>query len=553
VVGLTAAFGSASATNPLHDIENADTVLLAGSNITENHPVAGAILKRAVRFSKTRLILSDPRNVDIARLAHIRMRPAPGTDTAWINGLCHVILAENLHDEEYVRDRTEHFEPLREAVAEYDPKTVEGLTGIPAADIVRAARMYADGRAAILYCMGITQHTRGSDNVRALANLAMLCGNVGIKGGGVYPLRGQNNVQGSCDMGGLPGVLPGYANVNDPSVRARFARAWNVSGLPERPGLTSHEMLPAVSAGTIRAMLVMGENLMLAKADLNHVRGAMEKLDFLVVQDIFLTETAKMADVVLPSACFAEKEGTFTNTERRVQLVRKAVAAPGQAWPDSRIITELAARMGSPMQCAAPREVLDEIRSVVPSYAGITRDRLEREGVIWPCPDPNHPGTPILHKGTFVRGRGRFQPVRYIPPAETVDASYPLILTTGRILYHYHTGTMTRRVPGLSRQEPECFVEMSGNDARKHGLADRAMVRVVSRRGSLEARVRISSKAVDGTVFLPFHFAEAAANLLTVDAVDPDAQVPEFKVCAVRLEAVPQTAPSTTQTEHNAS
>ncbi len=495
-------------------------------------------MKRAVRFGKTRLIVSDPRNVDIARLAHLRLRPAPGTDTAWINGLCHVILAENLHDASYVRERTEGFEAVREAVAEYDPQTVQSVTGIPAEDIVRAARMYARGRSAIVYCMGITQHSRGTDNVRALANLAMLCGNVGVEGGGVYPLRGQNNVQGSCDMGGLPGILPGYGQVTDSEVRARFAQAWNVSGLPDRPGLMSHDMLPAISRGDLRAMLVMGENLMMAKADLNHVRACMEKLDFLVVQDIFLNETGQMADVVFPSACFAEKDGTFTNTERRVQRVRRAVDAPGQAWPDLQIIAELSARMGAPMANTTPREVFDEIRSVVPAYAGITWGRLEGEGVIWPCPTPDHPGTPILHKGTFARGKGGFHPVRYIPPAETADETYPLVLTTGRILYHYHTGTMTRRVPALSRQEPECFVEISPGDAEKYGVSDRDMARIVSRRGAVQARVRISPRAVDGTVFLPFHFTEAAANLLTVDAVDPDAKVPEFKVCAVRLETM---------------
>ena len=540
MAGLAAAFGSGAATNPIHDVVNADVVLITGSNITENHPVLAAALKRAVKFGRpdgkrTRLIVSDPRKVGIVRHADIWMRPTPGTDVAWINGIAHVILRENLHDAEYVAARTEEFETFRASVASFTPEHVQAVTGIPAAQVEEAARLYASGRALIFYCMGMTQHVSGTDNVKALANLAMLCGNIGRAGGGLNPIRGQNNVQGACDMGGLPDKLPGYRNVADAAAREAVGAVWGTT-LPEGRGMTSRDMFHAMEKGTLKALYLVGENPMVSHADLGHAERCFDALDFLVVQDIFLTETARRADVVLPSACFAEKDGTFTNTERRVQRVRKAVDAPGEALADWRIVCALAERMGATWQFRSPQDVMREIAAVTPSYAGISHGRIEEEGIHWPCPHDEHEGTPILHTQGFLRGKGRFHAVSFVPPAELPDADYPFILTTGRVLYQYHTGTMTRKAKGLAAKEAECFVELAREDALRLGIGQRMDVRVTSRRGSIVVKARISPKAVAGTVFIPFHFAEAAANRLTHDASDPASGISEFKVCAVRVE-----------------
>lgn len=520
----------------MDDVARADVVLLAGSNLSENHPVMAAAVKRAMKTG-TRLIVADPRRVDMARRAHVWLRPAPGTDTAWILGMAHVILAEGLHDAAYIAARTEGAEAFFASVAAYTPERVEAISGIPAQRLAKAARLYASGRAAILYCMGITQHVGGTETVKALANLAMLCGNVGREGGGVNPLRGQNNVQGACDMGGLPDRLPGYRSVSDAGARRCLEEAWGTV-LPDTPGMTSRDMFRAMEQGRLKGLYLVGENPMLSHANLNHAEACLDALDFLVVQDIFLTETAQRAHVVLPAACFAEKDGTFTNTERRVQRVRKAVRAPGDAWEDWRIVCALASRMGYPMGYASCAEIMREIAAVVPLYAGIRHVRLEGGGIQWPCPDVRHPGTPILHTREFTRGKGLFHAVAWVPPAEVPDAEYPFILTTGRVLFQYHTGTMTRRARGLSRQEPAPFVEIAPQDAQRVGVVQGGMVRVVSRRGEIEVAARISSKAVEGTVFVPFHFAEAAANRLTSDAADPVAGISEFKVCAVRLTAI---------------
>ncbi len=530
----------------MDDVANADVVLITGSNITENHPVLSAALKRAVRHGRpdghrARLIVADPRKVGISRHATIWMRPTPGTDVAWINGMAHVILRENLHDAAYVAERTEGLEALRDSVASFTPEYVAAVTGIPAEQVEAAARLYASGRALIYYCMGMTQHVSGTDNVKALANLAMLCGNIGRVGGGLNPLRGQNNVQGACDMGGLPDKLPGYRNAADASARQSVENAWGTV-LPDTPGMTSRAMFHAMETGAMRALYLVGENPMVSHANLAHAEACFDALEFLVVQDIFLTETAMRADVVLPSACFAEKDGTFTNTERRVQRVRKAVEAPGEARADWEIILDLANRMAAGWRYDAPEDVMREIARVTPSYAGITYARLEQEGLHWPCPDAGHGGTPILHAEGFLRGRGLFHAVDFVPPAELPDAEYPFILTTGRVLYQYHTGTMTRKSRGLAAREGACFVEMAREDARDLGVADGGMVRVASRRGEIVVAVRVSPKAMPGTVFIPFHFAEAAANRLTSDAADPVAGISEFKVCAVRI--APATADS---------
>ena len=536
MAGLAAAFGSGAMTNTIGDVQEADVILVTGSNTTENHPVLSTYVKRAVKFKGSKLLVVDPRQIKLTKFADLWLRPNLGADVAWINGLMHVIIAEDLYDKEFVANRTEEFDALKAMVQKYPPDVVEKISGIPAQQLIDAARLYAGANAgAILYCMGITQHTTGTDNVKSLANLAMLCGNLGIPGGGVNPLRGQNNVQGACDMGGLPNVYTGYQPVTDEGARKKMEAAWGVTDLPEKPGLTVTKMVPMAHDGDIKAMYIIGENPLVSDPDLNHAEKSFGNLEFLVVQDIFMTETARIADVVLPTACFAEKEGTFSNTERRVQRVRKAVDAPGDAWDDWKITAAIANRMGYPMNYESAREIFEEIASVTPSYAGITYARINKEGLHWPCPAQDHPGTPILHTQQFTRGKGMFHAIDYIPPAEQTDDEYPLYLTTGRVLYHYHTGTMTRRTEGLNERAPESFVEIAAEDAKKFGIADESLIRVASRRGEITVRAKVSDMVDTGTVFIPFHYAEAAANRLTNAMLDPVSNIPEYKVCAVKL------------------
>lgn len=526
-------------TNPIGDIEKADVILLTGSNTTENHPVLSSYIKRAVSFKGAKFIVVDPRCIPMTGFATLWLRQNLGTDVVWINGMMHVIIKEKLYNENYVNARTVGLDELKKTVDKYTPEYVEKITGIPKERIIEAARIYAQAKAAsILYAMGITQHISGTDNVKSLANLAMLCGNVGIEGGGVNPLRGQNNVQGACDMGALPNVYTGYQRVDDPAIKDRMETAWGIKWLPAKPGLPVTQMIEKAHEGDIKALYIIGENPMISDPDLNHVKKGLEKLDFLVVQDIFLTETAELADVVLPSASFAEKDGTFTNTERKVQLVRKAVNPPGEAKDDREIICALSGRMGYPMDYTDSSSVMEEIARLTPSYCGINHGRLEHEGIQWPCPAEDHPGTPCLHIDKFTCGLGVFHAIDYIPPAEAPDKEYPLFLTTGRVLYQYHTGTMTMKSDGLNELAPNSFVEISRRDADKAGIADGALLKIASRRGEIKAKARISEKAVDGTVFIPFHYADGAANILTNRALDPVAQIPEYKVCAVKLEKV---------------
>lgn len=536
MAGLAAAFGSGAMTNTIACIEKADVILITGSNTTENHPVLSSFVKRAVTQKGTKLIVVDPRRIKITRYADIWLRQNLGTDVAWINGMIHVIIQENLYAKEYVENRTVGFEEVKKLVEKFTPEFVEEITGIPGRELVEAARLYAGAqRGSILYCMGITQHTTGTDNVKSLANLAMLCGNLGIEGGGVNPLRGQNNVQGACDFGGLPDVYSGYQKVIDPAARQKMEQAWGVDDLPDQPGMKVTQMIPAAHDGKLKALFIIGENPLVSDPDLNHCEKSIENLDFLVVQDLFLTETARLADVVLPSACFAEKDGTFTNSERRVQRVRKAVDPPGQSLTDWKIICEIAGRMNYPMDYENSRQIMEEISQVTPSYAGITYDRIEYEGIHWPCPTAEHPGTQILHREQFTCGKGNFSAIDYIPPVETADDEYPMYLTTGRLLYQYHTGTMTMKTGGLNEIAPDCFVEISSQDAGKYEMQDGSMVEIASRRGNIQARIKVSNKAVSGTVFLPFHYAVAAANRLTNAALDPISGIPEYKVCAVKL------------------
>jgi formate dehydrogenase alpha subunit len=536
VAGLAAAFGSGAMTNTIADMQEADVILITGSNTTENHPVISSGVKRAVTAKGAKLIVVDPRRIRITRYADKWLRQNLGTDVVWINGLMHVIIKEGLHAKEFIENRTEGFEELQKIVEKFSPDYVEQISGIPAQEIIDAARLYAKAdRGCIIYCMGITQHTTGTDNVKSLANLAMLCGNMGIAGGGVNPLRGQNNVQAACDLGGLPDVYSGYQKVTDPDVRQRMGEAWKVDALSDQPGMKATQMIPAAHDGTLKALYVIGENPLVSDPDVNHAEKSLNNLDFLVVQDIFLTETAQLADVVLPTSCYAEKDGTFANTERRVQRVRKALDPPGEAWDDWKICCEIASRMGYPMAYDSSRQIMEELSSVTPSYAGISYERIEHEGIHWPCPTAEHPGTPILHRDQFSRGRGLFHAIDYIEPAEMTDDEYPLYLTTGRLLYQYHTGTMTMKTGGLNEIAPEAFVEISAQDARKFKVEEGSRVNIDSRRGTIQARIKISRKAVNGTVFIPFHFAAAAANRLTNAALDPVSGIPEYKVCAVKV------------------
>ncbi len=536
VAGLAASFGSGAMTNPIADLSKADVILVAGSNTTETHPVTATYIKRAVRFGKAQLIVVDPRDIPLARHAVLKLTQKPGTDVAWINGLMHVILKENLHDEQFIKTRTEGFEAFKKSLAPYTPDVVSQMTGIPVDKIVAAARIYGNAIVGnIVYCMGITQHSTGTDNVKALANLAMLCGNLGIEGGGVNPLRGQNNVQGACDMGCLPNVYSGYQPVTDAAVAEKMAAAWKTTHLSEKMGLKATEMIPMALRGDIKALYIIGENPMVSDPDLNHVQKSLQNLDFLVVQDIFLSETAQLADVVFPATCFAEKAGTFTNTERKVQRVRPAVPAPGQARDDWRITAALATRMGAPMEYEDAEAIFREICQVTPSYAGISYQRIDSDGLVWPCPTEDHPGTPVIHVGKFTSGLGKFHVVDFFPPAEETDEDFPFTLTTGRLLYLYHTGTMTMKSGDLNERAPECRVEVSESDASRLNITDGEMLNIYSRRGMIQARAILTPKIIPGTVFIPFHFAAAAANRLTNAALDPVCAIPEYKVCAVAL------------------
>jgi len=537
VVGLVAAFGSGAMTNSIPEVADADCILITGSNTTEQHPLIGTRILEAKSRGAT-IIVVDPRETPLSAQAKYFLRQKPGTDVAWLNGFMNVIINEGLADEQFIKDRTEGFEELKKTAANYPPEKVQQITGINAQLLRKAAQAYAGaGSAMILYSMGITQHTTGTNNVKSVANLAMLTGNVGKAASGVNPLRGQNNVQGACDLGALPNVYSGYQSVADAAMRAKFEKAWG-KVLPEGPGLTVVEMMNAAEAGELKALFIMGENPMLSDPDINHVRKALKKLKFLLVQDIFLTETAELADVVLPGACFAEKEGTFTNTDRTVIRVRKATEPPGEALADWQILCSLAARLdGEGFSYQSASEIMTEIASVTPSYGGINFERLDAGEVLaWPCPDEKSGGTQFLHKDRFARGRGRFHAVDYIPTAEETDEQYPFILTTGRTTFHYHTGSMTRRIKLLHYEVPTGYMEMNPADASRLQIEDGEKVTVKSRRGHIEIAAKVTGQVPEGTVFIPFHFAECAANMLTNPVLDPDAKIPVLKVCAVKVE-----------------
>jgi formate dehydrogenase alpha subunit len=536
VTGLVRAFGSGAMTNSISDLANdAEVIFIIGSNTTEAHPVIGIKIKQAVIEEKSKLIVADPREIELADYAEIYLQQKPGSDVALINAMMKVILEEKLHDEKFIKSRTEGFEELKEGLEEADLEVLCKIANVAVEDLKNAARLFANAKtASIVYSMGITQHTTGTDNVLSLANLAMLTGNIGRPGAGVNPLRGQNNVQGACDLGGLPNVYPGYQRVVDPEVKTKFEKAWGCT-LDDKNGLTVVEIMNAAYDGDIRGIYIMGENPALSDPNVNHVREALEKVEFLVVQDLFITETAKYADVILPGMSFAEKDGTYTNTERRVQRVRKALESEGNRMVDWKILQNMLNRFGFETIYDSPSNIMDEIASVSPIYAGISYDRIDKVGLQWPCTDKEHSGTNILHQKHFTRGKGKFHKIAYLNPAELPDKEFPLILTTGRILYHFHTGEMSRRSKGLHERRPIELSEINVKDAKKLGIKDGDKMIVESRRGKVETVARVTDRIQEGVVFMSFHYKESAANLLTNDALDPYAKIPEFKVCAIKV------------------
>jgi formate dehydrogenase alpha subunit len=552
VAGLAATYGSGAMTNSMDDIvEYANAMLVIGTNTTEQHPVFGTKIRQAVLQRKVKLVVADPRRIELTEFAALHIRQRPGTDVPLLNGIMHIILKNGWEDQAFIAERTEGFEEFKAAIDQYPPERASAMAGVPIEQLYQAAEILATNKPmAVMWAMGITQHITGVRNVMSLANLQMLLGNIGVPGGGVNPLRGQNNVQGACDLGGLPNVYPGYQAVTVEAARQKFETAWGVQ-LSDQVGMTVTEMIPAAGEGKVKALYILGEDPVVSDPDSAHIRHCLETCDFIVLQEIFPTESSAYADVLLPGVSFAEKDGTFTNTERRIQQVRKAIDAPGEARDDWWIISQLATRILADGERQVqggthagwnyrhPNEIMAEIAALTPSYGGVTYERLERgERLQWPVPNREHPGTPILHVGKFARGVGRFMPIEHIPPAELPDDQYPFILSTGRVLYHWHGGELTRRARGLLAVYKEPLIEVNPEDAERLRLNGNRRVRVTSRRGSIEAEAWVTDRVPPGMVFANFHFPEAGANELTIAALDPVAKIPEYKVCAVKVEAV---------------
>ena len=552
MAGLATAFGSGAMTNSMDDIvENAKAMLIIGSNTTEQHPVFGIKIRQAVRKRGVKLVVADPRRIDITEFSSLHIQQKPGTDVALINGLMHIIINNGWQDNDFIANRTEGFEEFKETVNQYPPSKVSEITGVPGEKIFQAAEILALNKPmAVMWAMGITQHIVGVRNVMDLANLQMLLGNLGIPGGGVNPLRGQNNVQGACDMGGLPNVFPGYQVVNDEEISAKFEKSWGAP-LSNKNGMTITEMIPGILEGKIKALYILGEDPILSDPDSNHIRHCLNECDFIVLQEIFPSETSRYADVMLPGVTFAEKTGTYTNTERRIQLVQKAIEPLGEAREDWRIIADLAkyvieagTRKPESVEYSGwdyenTAQIMSEIGVITPSYAGISHDRLAKgERLQWPVKNLDHPGTPILHINQFTRGKGKFMPIDHIPPAELPDDDYPMLLSTGRVLYHWHGGEMTRRAQGLISVYDRSLVEINPIDAQRIGLNGNNRIRIISRRGSINAEAWITDRVPPGMIFANFHFPESPTNELTIAALDPVAKIPEYKICAVRVEVV---------------
>jgi formate dehydrogenase alpha subunit len=539
VAGLATTLGSGAMTNSIEELEHADVIIVTGSNTTETHPVIANCIKRAVLYGDTKLIVIDPRKIDLVRYSTIWLRQHNGTDVAWLNGLMNIIIRKDIHDKNFIRERTEGFTELWNVVSKYTPNTVEKITGIPSAQLIEAAELYGNAKkGSIVYAMGITQHTHGTNNVKSVANLAMITGNIGRESTGVNPLRGQNNVQGACDMGALPNVFPGYQKVIEQSIHSKFEKAWSTK-LSDRPGLTIVEMMNAACSGELKAMYIMGENPVISDANSNHVTHALKSLDFLICQDIFLTETAQLADVVFPVSSFAEKDGTFTNTERRVLPINKILEPVEELRTDWQILKSLAEKMGVFWQYSSWKDIIAEINSLTPQYAGITAARIANgETLQWPCPSSTHPGTKFLHKDKFTRGKGLLTAIEHVPPKELPNEEYPFVMSTGRILYHYHTGSMTRRSKSLNNYVKDAYFEMNSEDMVRLSIKNGEKVKLSSRRGTITIAANESEKVKKGNIFVPFHFAEAAANKLTTDALDPVSKIPEYKICAAKIEKI---------------
>jgi formate dehydrogenase alpha subunit len=523
-------------TNSIAEIEDSGCIFIIGSNTTACHPLIARRILRA-KEKGAKLIVADPRNIQLSRFADVAVNQRLGSDVALLNGMMHIIIQNGWQAIDYIAARTEGYDALEKMVSTFTPDKVQAITGVDPKDLEEMTRLYATHPpASLLYAMGITQHTTGVDNVKSCCNLAMLCGNVGVRGGGVNPLRGQNNVQGACDMGGLPNVLTGYQPVADDGVRETFSKAWGAA-LPDTPGLTITDMVPAMLEGKLKGLYVIGENPKLSDPDWNHFNHALKELDFLVVQELFLSETAQVADVILAAASVAEKDGTFTNTERRCMQIHKAINPIGNTLPDWEIICRLSTAMGYEMHYDSPEEIFDEMASLTKSYAGMTYQRMGLDGLQWPCPDKDHPGTPYLHKDQFARGKGQFFALDYKDPAELPNAEYPYFLTTGRMFAHFHTGTMTRISPHLDVEQKTGYVDINPEDAEKLEVKNGDILVLSSRRGDIEAPARLTRSVVPGTLFLPIHFGEVPTNVLTnSEAFDPVAKIPEFKVSAVKVE-----------------
>jgi formate dehydrogenase alpha subunit len=533
VAALRKALGDASATGDIEGIPDGDLILITGSDTTVSHPVIGTRIKQAAKKGTT-LIVVDPRRVEIANYADLYLQPKPSTDIAWLNGMLHVVIREGLVNKQFIEKRTEGFDAIKESVKDYTPQKVEEITGIPAKDLEKAAIAYAKAKSAtIFWSMGLSQSSHGVDNVHAVINLALACGQFGRSGSGLHPLRGQNNVQGSSDFGALPMAYPGYQDVDVKEHWEKFEKAWGVP-LDHQLGLKSTQMVEEMHEGNLKGMFIMGENPIVSDPDRHHTEAAFKKLEFMAVQDIFMTETAEMADVVLPAAAWGEKEGTFVNTERRVAITEAGLRAPGQARLDWKIICEISTRMGYPMAYSGPAEIFDEAVQLMPALAGLRYKRLKPHGILWPCPTEDHPGTRNLYLDTFPVGRGLFVPVQHRLGIEIPDADYPLVYTTGRSLFHWHTGSMTRKTD-LELPASEAVAEVNALDAAPKGIADGDWIWVETRRGKIKARAALTDKVPEGVVFVPMHYAEASANTLTVTYSDPVSGIPDFKFCAARI------------------
>jgi formate dehydrogenase alpha subunit len=547
VVALQMALGSSAMSNTAAEVIHSDVFLVTGSNTAETHPIIALQMKAAVEKHGAKLIVVDPRRVEMVNWATLWLPEKPGTDVPLFSAMAHVIIKEQLYNQDFIDRRTEGFEDFRKSIEPCTPEYAEAISGVDRNLIIQAARMYAKAKnAAIYWALGIPEHSHGTDNAMSLIHLALLTGHIGRQGTGLNPLRGQNNVQGASDSGAMPWHYPGYQRVDEEASARKFEQAWNIEpgGLNRRLGLTTTEILSEVRPGGVRALHIMGENPMMSEPNLNHTRHMMEQVEFLVAQDLFINESGAYADVFLPAASWAEKEGTFTNTDRRVQRVRKALEPRGQARADWEIICDLAGRIDKKLgrqqtsfwAFRSPAEVLEEMGRVVPEYAGVKYSRIEKQGLQTPVWDDNHPGTPYLFAESFPRGRGKFYDIEYVPSVEMPDEEYPFILTTGRLLEHWHGGTLTRHSK-LDDLYPHARIEINPADAARLKIEDDQAVRVSSRRGTIVLRAWVTQRTTVGVVFVPMHFAEAAANLLTIDALDPLAKIPEYKACAVRIVA----------------